>query len=66
MQLHNSTNTQTSTCDRVLGVSLAALSMFVVGYTATRVYFSQAQSQDNLTETSVIPHQAELWSELGR
>ena len=64
MQLHNST--QTSTLERVLGFSLAALSMFMVGYTATRVYFSQSPSQDNLTQTSVIPHQASLWSELGR
>ena len=64
MQLHNST--QTSTVDRVLGFSLAALSMFVVGYTAARVYFNQAQSQNKVTESTVIPHQASLWSELGR
>ena len=66
MQLNNST--QTSTLDQVLGFSLAALSMFVVGYTATRVFLLQVpiQSNENLTESVVIPHQASLWSELGR
>ena len=60
-------NENTSSLDRVLGFSLAAFSMFVVGYTATRVYLSQPQTQ-NASPTStdmVIPHQAELWSELG-
>ena len=64
--MHLNTSTQTSSLERFLGFSLAAFSMFVVGYTATRVYFNQPQSQVNLTETSVIPHQASLWSELGR
>ena len=64
-----STSTQTSGLERAFGISLAAFSMFVVGYTATRVYFNQPQSQNNninITETSIIPHQASLWSELGR
>lgn len=67
MQLN--TSTQTSTLEKALGFSLATFSMFVVGYTATRVYFSQPVSQNNntnITQTSVIPHQASLWSELGR
>lgn len=68
MQLNN-TSTQTSSWEKALGLSLAAFSMFVVGYTATRVYFSQPVAQNNTTNatpTSVIPHQASLWSELGR
>ncbi|MDJ0687434.1 MAG: hypothetical protein QNJ41_02890 [Xenococcaceae cyanobacterium MO_188.B32] len=65
--MHLNTSTQTSGLEKALGISLAAFSMFVVGYTATRVYFNQPQSQvNNLTEESVIPHQASLWSELGR
>ncbi len=64
MQLN--TSTQVSSLEKVIGFSLAAFSMFVVGYTATRVYFSLPQSQSSLTETNVIPHQASLWSELGR
>ena len=63
MQLNGTT--QTSTLDRVLGFSLAAFSMFIVGYTATRVYLDQPTSQNLPTESNVIPHQASLWSELG-
>lgn len=62
MQLH--TSTQSSSLEKVLGLSLATFSMFVVGYTATRVYFSVPQSQVDINETTVIPHQASLWSEL--
>ena len=64
--MHLNTSTQTSSLEKAIGFSLAAFSMFVVGYTATRVYFSQPQERVNLTETTVIPHQASLWSELGR
>lgn len=64
--MHSHQSTQTSTLDRVFGVSLAAFSMFVVGYTATRAYLSQPQSQSTPAEANVIAHQAELWSELGR
>ena len=61
-------NQNTSTLDKALGISLAAFSMFVVGYTATRAYLSQPQSPNSNTVQSdiVIPHQATLWSELGR
>jgi uncharacterized membrane protein YukC len=54
--------------DRAIGFSLAAFSMFVVGYTATRAYLSQPQSQ-NITPANsnfVIPHEATLWSEFGQ
>ena len=64
MQVHNST--QTSILDRVLGISLAAFSMFVVGYTASRVLLNQSTSQNTLIESTVTPHQASMWSDLGR
>ena len=64
MHLHNST--QVSTLNRALGISLAAFSMFVVGYTASRVVLSQAESQTSTVESTVIPHQAAMWSDLGK
>lgn len=56
-----------SSLDRVIGFSLAAFSMFVVGYTATRTYLSQPQGQNVTSDSSnlVIPHQASMWSDLG-
>ncbi|NEP18268.1 MAG: hypothetical protein F6J97_15415 [Leptolyngbya sp. SIO4C1] len=56
---------QTSSLDRVLAASLAAFSMFVVGYTATRVYLAQPASQDAPVSTA-LPHQAAMWSALGK
>ncbi len=64
MQVHNSTHV--STLDRVLGISLAAFSMFVVGYTASRVLLIQSTSQGTVVESTVTPHQASMWSDLGR
>ena len=67
MQMQTS-NQNVSTLDKALGISLAAFSMFVVGYTATRVYLSQSQNP-NVAPNNVdivIPHQATLWSEFGR
>ncbi len=60
-------NENISSVDRALGFTLAAFSMFVVGYTATRAFLSQPQSQ-NVTPANadiVIPHEATLWSDLG-
>lgn len=56
-----------SNIDRVLGFSLAAFSMFVVGYTATRTYLDQSQSPIVTPANSdiIIPHQAAMWSDLG-
>ncbi len=64
MQTYNST--QTSTLDRVLGISLAAFSMFVVGYTASRALLIQSTSQNVPVESTVTPHQASMWNALGR
>ena len=57
----------TSSLDRVIGFSLAAFSMFVVGYTATRAYLGQGQAQNvgSTDSNLVIPHEATLWSDLG-
>ena len=60
------TSTQVSSLEKILGFSLATFSMFILGYTATRVYLSVPQSQTSIEQTNVIPHQAALWSELGR
>lgn len=54
-----------SSLDRGVAVCLAMFSMFVVGYTATRVFLSQEVSQTSI-ESTVIPHQAAMWSDLGR
>lgn len=58
-------STQTSSLDKALTASLAALAMFVVGYTVVRVSLAQpvADSGADVTNT-VIPHEAELWSDL--
>ena len=57
----------TSNLDRAIGFSLAAFSMFVVGYTATRAYLGQVSTQGAVsTQTDfVIPHEATLWNDLG-
>ena len=56
-----------SSLDKALGISLAAFSMFVVGYTVTRAYLSQPPSQDANAANAeiVIPHEATLWSAVG-
>ena len=56
----------TSSLDRALGITLAAFSMFVVGYTATRAFLAQPQSQNPASANPdvVIPHEATLWSDL--
>jgi len=63
MQIRNSA--QTSNSDRILGISLAAFSMFVFGYTASRVLLSQPTSQSAPVESTVTPHHASMWSALG-
>ena len=63
--MHINNTTQVSTLNRALGISLAAFSMFVVGYTASRVLLAQGAPQAEVIE-SVTPHQASMWSDLGR
>ena len=58
-------STQVSNLDRTLAASLAAFSMFVVGYTAVRVFLAQPAA--NAPVTTVTPHPAAMWSDgLGR
>ena len=64
MQINHST--ETSTLNRALGVTLAVFSMFVVGYTASRVFLAQGASTTGAMESTVVPHQAAMWSDLGR
>ncbi|MEM9486454.1 MAG: hypothetical protein AAGA83_22490 [Cyanobacteria bacterium P01_F01_bin.116] len=59
-------STQASSLDRALTASLAALAMFVVGYTVVRVSLAQPASQDTDVTHTVTPHQAELWADFAR
>ncbi|MDJ0681181.1 MAG: hypothetical protein QNJ18_15085 [Xenococcaceae cyanobacterium MO_167.B52] len=61
--MYSQNSTQVSSLDRALGISLAMFSMFVVGYTASRVFLSQGTNQ-TVVESTVIPHQAAMWSDL--
>lgn len=63
--MHINNSSQVSTLNRALGVTLAAFSMFVVGYTASRVVLTQA-GEAAVTESNIVPHQATMWSDLGR
>ncbi len=62
--MYSNNSTQVSSLDRALGISLAMFSMFVVGSTASRVFLSQG-ANPTVTESTVIPHQAAMWSDLG-
>lgn len=55
-----------SSSDKVLATSLAVLSTFILGYSATRVVLNVATGNavQNGVET-VVPHQAAGWSALG-
>lgn len=45
---------------------MAALVMFVAGYTASRVVLSQTTTADNAAvENTVVPHQGEMWRAFG-
>lgn len=55
-----------SKSDQIIGILLATLSMFVVGYTATRVFLGQSSATNASSQVNVIPHQASLWSDLGK
>ena len=56
----------TSTSDRVVMAGMAAMVMFVAGYTASRMVLSQTTLADNAAaENTVIPHQAEMWRAFG-
>lgn len=66
MRLQTSNETLSSR-DKVIGFSLAAFSMFVVGYTATRAFLSQPNTNLAIDNSNlVIPHEATLWSGFGK
>lgn len=67
MSLYTSANTEVSaSSDKVLAASLAILSTFILGYSATRVVLNVATgtATQNGIE-AVTPHQASGWSALG-
>ena len=55
-----------SKSDKVVAILLATFSMFVVGYTATRVFLDQGSNSEKTSPVNVIPHQSSLWSDLGK
>lgn len=58
-----STDLQLSRSDRITAGILAAMILFVTGYTVTRVSLSQtAPGTGADVEHNVIPHEATLWS----
>ena len=63
MEFHASTSASAS--DRWIAGTLVAFSMFVVGYTATRVYLNQPAAEVTPATSPVVAHQAAMWSVLG-
>ncbi|MCM1983324.1 hypothetical protein [Lyngbya confervoides] len=55
-----------SLTDRLMAISLATLSMFVVGYSATRVVLNALSTDTSATAESITPHQAEMWKVFGQ
>ncbi|MEB3343126.1 hypothetical protein [Okeania sp.] len=54
-----------STVDRCMASFLAAFSVFMISYSATRVYLNYSSQVDAQVESNVLPHAASLWSDLG-
>lgn len=57
---------QQSKSDQIFAILLATFSMFTVGYTATRVFLTRSSQTSVSSPETVIPHQATLWSDLGK
>ncbi|NET34343.1 MAG: hypothetical protein F6K19_20345 [Cyanothece sp. SIO1E1] len=61
------TSTQVSHADRAIAGFLVAGIMFVTGYILVRANLARSAPQDPSALTSVVPHEATLWSDgLGR
>ena len=58
MQLNKSTHV--SSLNLALGISLTAFSLFLFGYTVSRVYLSQSTNQN--AKELIVPHEATIWS----
>ncbi len=66
MNVHSSsTISSRSATDRVFAISLATLSMFILGYSATRVILNAVSAESASQTEVIIPHQAELWRAFG-
>ena len=59
-------SSQESKLDQIAAILLAAFSMFIVGYSATRVFLGQSSFGNDPSNINVIPHQSTLWSDLGK
>ena len=59
-------SSQESKSDQIIAILLASFSMFVVGYSATRVFLGQPSLGNTSSNINVIPHQSTLWSDLGK
>lgn len=64
--MKSNTRTQESNFDHIMAILLTTFSMFVVGYTFTRVFLAEFSSTNTPNQVQVIPHEATLWSDLGR
>ncbi len=67
--MYNNETTGLSSLERALATALVTFSMFAVGYTASRAFFAQQTLDTSVTattNTSIVPHQASMWSGLGR
>lgn len=57
---------QTSTGDRAVMAVMAALVMFITGYTASRMVLAETSLVDNVAAThNVVPHEGEMWRAFG-
>ena len=63
--MYTNKSDHSSSLDRAVAIFLTAFSMFAIGYTASRVVLSQSVSVTS-GESIVVPHQAAMWSDLGR
>jgi hypothetical protein len=59
---------KSSTTDKAVAICLATFSMFVVGYSATRAFLGDGttSSISSPPPENIIPHQAQMWSDLGK
>ena len=64
--MYHNEATGLSSLERAFAVALVTFSMFAVGYSASRAFLTQQSNENSVTVTNVIPHQASMWSDLGK
>ena len=64
--MYNNNITESSSLERILATALVMFSMFAVGYTASRAFLAQQPAETSVTTTTIVPHQASMWSDVGR